>query len=206
MEDSNESVTATAQLEQTTTENKVEVKFSPEELTERLMSVSSEAKKYRQEKALLKQELEQIKEQFGELKKHSLESSGDFKKLYETERAKREEAENQYKSQVGKYALNVIQSTVKEQLLSSKCQRPDAILKLSAERIRSFELDEDFKPSADEVKALVEEAAKDYPEWFKQETPKLKDGFPMGKHPEKPVDNLTTEEIMARLTAMDKRS
>lgn len=207
MENSNESVTATAQSEQTQDQTKPEVKFSAEELTERLIAVSSEAKKYRQEKASLKQDLESLQSQLAELKKTSLESQGNYKGLYEELKAKHEETEGKYKSQVGKYALNVIQNTVKEGLLGAKCQRPDAILKLSAERIRSFELDEDFKPSPAEVKALVEEAQKDYPEWFKQETPKLNDGFPVGKMPTKPAASLTKDEIMAQLKAMDpKRS
>jgi hypothetical protein len=205
METSNESVTATAQSEQTQDQTKLEVKFSAEELTERLVAVSSEARKYRQEKAALKQDLETLQAQLGELKKSSLESQGNYKGLYEETRAKLEEAEGKFKSQVGKYALNVIQTTVKEGLLSAKCQRPDAILKLSADKIRSFELDEDFKPSPAEVKALVEEAQKDYPEWFKQETPKLNDGFPIGKVPEKSVSSLSNAEIMARLKAMDSK-
>ena len=207
METSNESVAANAQSEHTQDQTKPEVKFSAEELTERLIAVSSEAKKYRQEKAILKQDLESLQSQLGELKKSSLESQGNFKGLYEETRAKLEETQDKYKTQVGKYALNVIQATVKEGLLSAKCQRPDAILKLCAERVRGFELDEDFKPSPAEVKALVEEAQKDYPEWFKQETPKLNDGFPVGRIPIKPAGSLSKDEIMAQLKAMDpKRS
>ncbi len=202
MEDSNESVTADGQSDQTTTEPKIDVKFTAEELTERLMATASEAKKYRQEKALLKQQMEALSEELSSVKKNSLESQGNYKALYEKLKEEHEGTQEKFKTQVGKYALNVIQSTVKEQLLTAKCQRPDAILKLCADRIRGFDLDDDFRPSAQDVKVLVEEAQKDYPEWFKQETPKLKDGFPVGKMPERPINEMSKEQIMAALKAL----
>lgn len=205
MDNSNESVTDTAQSEQESQEPKIDVKFSAEELTERLMATASEAKKYRQEKALLKQQLEAMNEELSSIKKSSLESQGNYKALYEKLQKDYEGTKEKFTTQVGKYALNVIQSSVKEQLLSAKCQRPDAILKLCADRIRGFELDEDFRPSNDEVKLLVEEAQKDYPEWFRQETPRLKDGFPMGKTPEKPIGEMTQQQILAALKSLDPK-
>jgi len=203
MEERNESVSDTDQSDQgTQQEPAIDVKFTAEELTERLMATSSEAKKYRQEKAHLKQQLEAMNEELSTIKKSTLESQGNYKALYEKLQKDHESSSEKYKTQVGKYALNVIQSSVKEQLMQAQCQRPDAVLKLSADMVRGFELDEDFRPNPEEVKQLVEVAQKEYPEWFRKETPKIKDGFPVGKIPEKGIENLNKDEILARLIAL----
>ena len=200
MEERNESVSDTDQSDQgTQQEPAIDVKFTAEELTERLMATSSEAKKYRQEKALLKQQLEAMNEELSTIKKSTLESQGNYKALYEKLQKDHESSSEKYKTQVGKYALNVIQSSVKEQLMQAQCQRPDAVLKLSADMVRGFELDENFSPNPAEVKQLVEGAQKEYPEWFRKETPKIKDGFPVGKQVEKKANELTKEEIKRQL-------
>jgi hypothetical protein len=179
------------------------------ELEKKLIETASEAKKYRQQKALLKQRLEAIEAENEELKKKTLETQGNYKSLYEKAKEEKLRLEEKFKTQIGRYALNTIESSVREHLLMAKCQRPDAVLKLCQEQIRSFELDENFKPSADDVKSLVEEMQSQFPEWFKQETPNLKDGFPVGKMPTKQaksIQEMTKEEIMQQLAALDKRS
>jgi len=200
----NKSVQVNAQSEQNHGNEDLAVKFSPEELTERLKATAAEAKKYRQDKAAIKSQLEETQKQLEALKKQSFESQGNYKALYEEIQGKLQETESKYKTQIGRYALNVVESSVKEQLLMAKCQRPDAILKLCQDNIRSFELDEGFKPNPTEVKSLVEEAMKQYPEWFKQETPKFQDAAPIGKMPEKPLAAMSTQELIAHARELDK--
>jgi len=197
MENDNQSVTDDGQSPKS--QDQIEVVHSPEELTRRLMETSKEAQKYRKERQQLKEQLDLTQARIKEIEEGTLSEQGKYKSLYEKLKTDVDTKEKQYKAQVGQYALKVIHGSIKEQLLAAQCARPDAILKLCESQVRELEIDDDFNPDPSGVKAIVEAAQKDFPEWFKKETPKYKDGVPMDKIPQKPLKEMSKDEIMAAL-------
>lgn len=203
MEDSNERVTQDAERGEDTTQT--EVKLSAEEAVAKMQNAFEESKSYRKKLAERGQELDAMRQELKALRENAEKEKGNYKELY-SKTATELEAERQARlKERSSYAKRVIHGSIKEKLLESKCSRPDAILRLMQDQILELEVDNEFNPDSIGVKGIVEQSMKDYPEWFKSETPKINDVTPSGKLPSKPLSEMSQKEIEAALAALDKR-
>jgi len=183
----------------------VETELSREQAIEKLRAAAAENKRYRQSKAEIKAEKDAIETRLKELEEKAEKEKGNYKDLYAKTKEELQTERERYKGQLGTYARKVVHSSIREKLLESKCSRPDAVLKLMGEQIAELDIDDQFTPNKEGVEEIAAQAMKDFPEWFKSETPKFNDGAPVGKMPAKKVAEMTTEEIKAALAAMDKK-
>lgn len=173
----------TGAITQSGGENPGEVKVnrSPEELARDLMETAAEAKKYRQQKAKLAEEMEAIRRENEELKTARLKEQGQYKEIAESTQKKLEEAEAARKADRAKYAYERATSRMAAEAIKLGCQRPEDLIKLAAADglIQELELSqEDFSVTPDSLKTVTEKAQKQYSYLFGKPTPGVRDGVP----------------------------
>lgn len=204
MENSNERVAEDAERGADQNQTEPEIKLTAEEALQKMQSAFQENREYRKKVAERGKVIEDLQSRLKDLEAQTAKEKGNYKDLYSKTAQELDDERNKFKQTVSNYAKRVIHGTVKEKLLESKCSRPDAILKLMQEKILDLQIDDEFNPDETGVKFIVEESLKEYPEWFKSETPKINDATPAGKLPKKPLSEMTKDEIEAALAALDK--
>jgi dihydroxyacetone kinase-like predicted kinase len=208
MEERSESVTESVEsdaVEHAEKVENVEVVHTPEELTKRLVEVSAENKTRRLEAKEARERAEKLAAEVEALRKEKLSEQGNFKKLYEETSEKLKQKEAKFQEVIGNYALSSLKSSVESELVKAGCTRTDAVLALLDSKIMALDYNDEFKPEGMQVAELVKESQEQYPEFYRQETPKIKDAIPSGKFPEKKLADLSKEEIMNIARSMDKR-
>lgn len=207
MVDSNESVTTGVQSDivedQETSEQSAS--SNPEELSKRLLEVSKEAKRRRLEVKEIRDEKLALEERLKQLEQEKLQEQGNFKKLYEETQTQLKQKEDQFTKTIGNYALKSLKNAVETRLVKSGCARTDAVLALLDSQVKGLDYDDEFNPDAAQVEELVKLSQEQYPEFYKQNTPKIKDAAPAGRIPGKQVAEMSVTEIKAALAAMDKK-
>lgn len=206
MVESNESVAKEVQSDAVDNqEGIISVEHTPEELSKRLVEVSAEAKRRRLEVKEAREEKAALEARLQQLEQEKLHEQGNFKKLYEETQSKLKQKEDQFAETIGNYALKSLKNAVESKLVRSGCSRTDAVLALLDGDIKSLEYDNEFNPDANMVDELVKLSQEKYPEFYRTETPRIKDAAPAGRIPSKGVSDMSVTEIKAALAAMDKK-
>lgn len=175
--------------------------LSAEEAVEKMRSAFEESKSYRKKLAERGQELDSLRAEVDSLKKVKLEEQGNFKDLAIQFEEENKELKARLQQTVSTYGSKVVRGAIKEKLLESQCSRPDAILKLMSDKLGEIPVDENFNPDLKFISEVVEIGQKEYPEWFKGETPKINDPAPISGSPQggKNLSEMSKEELIASL-------
>lgn len=194
MSKENESVQKDAESSEVTQQ------LTAEEAVAKMRDAFEESKGYRKKLAERGDELEQLRAEVASLKKSKLEEQGNFKDIAAQFEQENKELKAKLQSTVSTYGSKVVRGAIKEKLLESQCSRPDAILKLMSDRLGEIPVDENFNPDIKFVSEVVELGQKEYPEWFKGETPKINDPAPITGAPKgKDISEMSKEELIASL-------
>lgn len=162
---------------------KVTVTKSAEELTQSLIEASAEAKKYRQGLVQAKEEADRIRKENEELKASKLKEQGEFKSLYEQEKAEREKLAESVKRDKAAFAYKAVTSEFAAQAAGAGCRNTGDLIKLATADGLISELEvssEDYSVTPDSLKTVLAKAQQKYSYLYGQPTPGINDGLPNG--------------------------
>lgn len=177
-----------------------------EEYAKKLVEVSAENKKFRTKAQSVAQENEALRIKLQSIEEAQLKAQGEWQKMYEAEKSARSKVEDDFKRTTAAFAYKNVTTEFGSAVSKAGCQNVEDLLKLAAADglISSLDVsEEDFKVSAESLKATVEASQKKYPYLFGKQTPALRDGLPNGKTTTNGQGKLdlsqfkTTEELIA---------
>ena len=143
----------------------VVVKFSPEELTRKLQSTSSEAKKYRQELADAKAQLEAARQA-------ELQRQGKFEEIAKGAAERAAQAEKQRQEDRARFAIKVLKTEAKTEAARLGCVDEDALLHLID--VTQVGIDDDYNVDRQSLRMLIENEAKNRAYLFQRAAPQVK--------------------------------
>jgi hypothetical protein len=173
----------------------------------RLREVSLENKQFRKSNAALKRELADLKAQVDSINESTAEKNQEYKKLYETSKAKLAEAEKTLNQTRNGFAFKLLKSDITSRATAMGCKNPDALVKLMGEDLSAIELElkgSDLSYDSDSVKSVVEKAFKEHSYLFEKKAPRIADNDPSINHKfnlEGSSDFQSSDELIAALRA-----
>lgn len=171
-------------------EAKVEVKHDAAYLTERLVEVAAEAKRYRKE-------VEKYRNAARDAESAKLAEQGKWKDLYEQERQNRSELEQSLTETKSRYAYTSVINQIKDEAAQMGCVDFEVLEKILP--VSDLEVDENYNVNKDQVKAMLEMQQKKRSWLFQKGAPKIFDGKPVTGPTTKSTGDLSLEETQSAL-------
>ena len=148
-----------------------------------------------------KSRAEELEQRLMALEQEKLHAEGNKDELIENLRKQNTDLNSKYKTAVGSFARSKGFDAIVDEAVKLGCTSPRLLKKRVEDELPHLSYDEDFRPDANEVRALVEKARKDEPLIFAKPAPNV------GSHTlrsadvsspgAKPLNQMKEEELMA---------
>ena len=167
----------------------LKVKYSPEELTRRLMNTTDEAKKYRLKLNDERKKRQELEDKLKEQEKATLAEQGKWKERSEVLEKELEEERISRKKDRESYATEGVISVVqREAMKMGVTDETDLQDLIALAPWNELDVDDNFKPKTEDVKAMLLEQKKLRPRLFSTKKLDIHDGNPGSKGGQKPGD------------------
>jgi hypothetical protein len=178
----------------------LKVRKTPAELTKRLVDVSAENKRFRQEKAKLKKELEDERGQRKSFENDKLKEQGKFKELADKKEKEAKDWQTRATEKEIKFASKTIRTSVELEAARLGCRNISLFMKVVD--LNGLEVDEDYNVSPENLKAVFDEARKDKDVdlLFRKKSAKIIDGSPASDDDNENKDSAFLKELKAAKT------
>lgn len=163
---------------------KLEVRHTPEELTQRVVELSQENKKRKLASQALQAERDELAAKLRAQEEGLLNEQGKFKDLYEKTSKELATTKDEAKNIRLNFARQVVTSQFSAAAAQAGCANTEHLVKFAATLGILDDLDVDsekFTISADSMKGALEKAQKELPYLFSRSAPLVKDGIPSSK-------------------------
>lgn len=186
----------------------VEVKHTPEELTQRVVELSAENKKRREREQKLKADLDEREKRLKEIEEKNQKESGQYKELYEKAAKEKTELEDKFKKTKTSYAFKVVSGQFSTEAVKAGCINPKDLVDLAGTRgyLNDLDVDDEFNVSADSLKAVLEKCQKEMAYLFGKAAPKVNDLSPKGNSTpdggDPAISKMTLEQKLQKLAEL----
>lgn len=134
------------------------------------------------EKKKRDEQLQEMAERLKSLEQKEMEAKGEQQKLIEALRRDLSEKDQKLKQVHQSFAWNNLESQLKTFAAKEGCRKPDALVKLmDAVDFEGIEVDDKYHVNGEDLTRVVGKYKSEYPELFKQGTPKVDDMTPSNK-------------------------
>lgn len=147
-----------------------------------------------------KAERDELLERLTKLEQEKLQAEGNKDQLIDSLRKEKDQLSSKLKTAVGSFARSRIHEALMSEMSKAGCQDPEIVIKAYGSEFDDVEFDDEFTPSRDQIKAMVEKIKGERSYLFGKQGPRLAnhqlkpDG--VGEKEVKPLSKLSTDELV----------
>ena len=154
------------------------------------------------EKKKAQSELMALREQVDSFKQEKMSSEGRKDEVIQSLRDQLNETKNVLKETKQTFAWNSVESQIKQAAIKAGCVAPDKLVRLMGqEELKALDINDNFQVNAEDLGALINKAKQEHQDigLFGRKTVNVNDVQGVNKIKTKSINELTTDEIVARL-------